>query len=205
SSTSGIARGGAQSTLSGFINAFVAKFNTNGVLPVNWLNVSASAFENAVLVEWSTATETDNDFFTIEHSIDGESFNRLADINGAGNSNTAQTYRYAHKHPGAGTHYYRIRQTDFNGTFDYSTLAVATMHFKTEALALNGYVKNNQLFLFTNNPNDDIQVRVLINMSGQNVTAVTSNTPVSISHLPPGIYTAVVSVNGISYSYRFIL
>ncbi|MBP6301936.1 MAG: SBBP repeat-containing protein [Bacteroidia bacterium] len=204
SSTSGIAKGGAQSTLSGFINAFVAKFNTNGVLPVSWLNVSASAFENYVLVEWSTATETDNDYFTVEHSIDGESFNRLADINGAGNSNTVQTYRYTHKYPGAGTHYYRIRQTDFNGTFDYSPLAVATMHSKTGALVLNGYVKNNQLFLFTNNPDDDIQISALINMSGQDVTAVNSNTPVSISHLPPGIYTAVVSINGISYSYRFI-
>jgi hypothetical protein len=201
-SSTGIAVNATQSTLSGFINAFVAKYTTNGVLPVTWLSVTAQPLYNHVMIQWSTSTETNNDFFTVEHSTDGSLFTELSQINGAGNSTVVQTYSYIHTEPASGTQYYRIRQTDFNGTFDFSDVVVVNL--RASAIKLSGYISSGKLILTTPEQEGELQWVSLVNGAGQNVTPAGAGTITDISHLPAGVYTAVLLLNGEPQTWRFI-
>lgn len=64
---------------------------------------------------WATATETDNDYFTLEASRDGVNFEVINITDGAGNSNVAHNYNFMHKEAQNGVTYYRLSTTDFNG------------------------------------------------------------------------------------------
>lgn len=85
------------------------------VLPVELLDFTARPENNQVLVQWTTATEINNDYFTIERSVDGILYEELAIVDGAGNSTAQLEYAIYDAHPYPGTSYYRLIQTDFNG------------------------------------------------------------------------------------------
>jgi hypothetical protein len=77
---------------------------------------------NQVEITWTTASETNNDFFTIERSQDGREFIPIGVVDGAGNSNTILNYKLMDADPYVGISYYRLKQTDFDGKFEYSEI-----------------------------------------------------------------------------------
>ncbi len=94
-------------------------------LPIKLLSFSAKPNDEEVDLNWTTATETNNDFFTIERSANGKDFSLIGIKKGAGNSTTVLGYSAIDKEPLPGISYYRLKQTDFDGKFSYSnTIAV---------------------------------------------------------------------------------
>lgn len=93
-------------------------------LPVEYLFIHGRIENGSVLIEWATANEFSNSHFTLQRSMDGFSFHNIADIQGAGNSSTIRKYEATDPDPLAGNNYYRIRQTDYNGTSTVSHLVV---------------------------------------------------------------------------------
>lgn len=207
SSTTGIAVNAAQSTLTGFVNAFVAKYTTNGVLPVTWLNVSAKPEKDNILVEWSTSTETNNEFFTVEHSVDGNIFEALDMINGAGNSTIPRSYSYLHIKPGPGTHYYRIRQTDFNGTFDYSIWVSASTTIPLVDKPI--LIKNGEFITLASDKDGEApQVLYVFNSTGMvcDVKPSIDNGRISFSMqgYAPGMYFVTCTQQNQQFTLKFI-
>jgi hypothetical protein len=94
--------------------------NTTSPLPIQLLCFDAKPENNSVKLNWTTATETNNDFFTIERSKDLNGFEELINIKGAGNSNQLINYSAVDAIPYHGVSYYRLKQTDFNGAYKYS-------------------------------------------------------------------------------------
>jgi len=88
-------------------------------LPVELLSFSAVAVELDALVTWSTATESNNDFFVLERSFDSENWSHSATIAGHGNAVSLNSYGYRDITPGTGMVYYRLYQQDFNGNGKY--------------------------------------------------------------------------------------
>ena len=78
--------------------------------------------ENTVRLEWQTASEKDNAYFEVERSQDGRHFEVIAQIPGQGNSTAEQSYQYVDQFPLEQTSYYRLKQTDFDEGFDYSSI-----------------------------------------------------------------------------------
>ena len=78
--------------------------------------------DGKTLVDWTTSSETNNRFFTVEKSKDGKSFEEVGKVGGAGNSSANHDYHLIDEQPYAGISYYHLRQTDFNGHFSYSEL-----------------------------------------------------------------------------------
>jgi len=97
---------------------------TVSVLPVSWLDVSARLVGERVRVDWSTASEINNDYFTLEKSSDGSTFFPLATVKGAGTTTVYNAYSAWDDRPYAGLNAYRIRQTDYNGDFTLSETVV---------------------------------------------------------------------------------
>lgn len=99
--------------------------HTDNPLPVTWSDVSAKVANGSVLVEWSTYSEINNDYFEVEHSLDNENYNAIGRVEGSGISNIFQEYSFTHRNPLLGVNYYRIKQVDFDGTSDHSKVVAA--------------------------------------------------------------------------------
>jgi len=85
-------------------------------LPVEMLYTNAEKANGNVVISWATSSETNNDFFTIERSYDLVNWNAIGTVTGAGNSKMETEYEYTDFTKPIGTTYYRIVQTDFDGT-----------------------------------------------------------------------------------------
>lgn len=97
-------------------------------LPVELVEFSGTAEADYNHLKWITASETNNDYFTIERSTDGMTFVELGRVDGAGNSTQLLNYYFNDMNPAEGTNYYRLKQTDFNGQFTYSSMISLDFH-----------------------------------------------------------------------------
>ncbi len=91
-------------------------------LPVEELYFRASTEGQKVLLEWATATEHANDYYVVERSAVGDAFEEVARIDGAGDSQQVTEYSVYDENPLPGVSYYRLRQTDIDGTVSYSEM-----------------------------------------------------------------------------------
>jgi hypothetical protein len=102
-----------------------ASGSINNPLPIELILFDANASDRVVLIDWTTATEINNDFFTVERSSDGVYFERVGFVNGNGNSSEELSYSFIDAEPLSGISYYRLKQTDFDGQFEtYPMVAV---------------------------------------------------------------------------------
>lgn len=92
-----------------------------GGLPIELLDFSAKLVDDYVELTWVTATEINNEYFTVEKS-DGKNFRQVAIIPGAGNSTVTKYYSKIDYDPFPGVSYYRLKQTDYDGRFAYSQI-----------------------------------------------------------------------------------
>jgi hypothetical protein len=89
-------------------------------LPVSWLAFEGKLqLDGQVLLNWTTATERNNDYIAIEHSSDGRIFTEVGRRVGDGDSDIPRDYAWLHAHPQPGINYYRLRQVDFGGAYAY--------------------------------------------------------------------------------------
>jgi hypothetical protein len=93
-----------------------------GPLPIELSSFTANCQEPNIVLNWSTASETNNDYFILEHSSDGINFSSIGNVDGAGNSNSVLNYQFIDNSPYSQTTYYRLKQTDFDGQFEYSDM-----------------------------------------------------------------------------------
>jgi len=93
-------------------------------LPIELLSFDATLIEDQVHLDWITLTEINNDFFTVERSKEGLIFEEVAIVPGAGNSNVQRIYSSIDHEPYQGISYYRLKQTDYNGDFSFSNIAI---------------------------------------------------------------------------------
>ena len=77
-----------------------------------------------VEVKWTTESEINNDYFTLERSSDSYHYSELAIVDGAGNSTSTNNYTFNDQQALRGISYYRLKQTDFDGNFEYFPVAV---------------------------------------------------------------------------------
>ena len=96
-------------------------------LPVELLFFEASPEGESVLLTWATATEINNSHFAVEASEDGYNFYTLDLVKGAGNSIETLKYSYLHRNPSSEKIYYRLRQVDFDGSFEFSSIKVVAL------------------------------------------------------------------------------
>jgi hypothetical protein len=93
---------------------------TTGTASVELLSFTAEVVSQGVALNWTTASEINNDYFTIERSADAVHFEDLLKVNGAGNSTRHCITAHSINKPLQGISYYRLKQTDFDGTSSWS-------------------------------------------------------------------------------------
>jgi len=109
----------------------IGSINIATPLPVNLLSFTTTCKNNNTLLNWSTATEINNDYFTIEKSLDAIHFDKIATIDGSGNSSLLINYSWTDQNSSTEPVYYRLKQTDFNGAFEYHGIIAVSCEQKS--------------------------------------------------------------------------
>ncbi len=108
------------------------KYIGSAVLPIELISFEAHANVDRIDLKWITSTEINNDFFTIERSSDGRIWEVIEVVYGAGNSSSILEYFDSDYSPQEGLSYYRLKQTDYDGKFNYSS--IVPVRFETRSL-----------------------------------------------------------------------
>ncbi len=105
-------------------DGFAMTLAFNIPLPIELISFEAKVVNGAVKISWTTASELNNDYFTVERSRSGESFQPLQTVKGAGTTSAQKSYQVEDNSPLIGRSYYRLSQTDYDGTTTYSNIVL---------------------------------------------------------------------------------
>ncbi|MGK0390506.1 MAG: hypothetical protein ACI94Y_003259 [Maribacter sp.] len=154
-------------------------------LPVELLSFEATKDESTALLNWETATEINNDYFDVEWSKDGTAFKKIGLVNGAGTSYGNHRYEFRHETPVIGVNYYRLRQVDFDGAFEYTEVRTVKFDRIQNILITPNPVRNvmnietvfkGEIYLLDNR--GTIVIKRIID----------GDTEIEINDLPNGVY-----------------
>jgi len=177
-------------------------------LPIELILFTGEEINGYNQLKWITASETNNDYFTIEKSEDGINYLPIGFIDGAGNSNTLTEYSFTDKEPYKNT-YYRLKQTDFNGNYSYSAIVAVKRnnHGTTEVVLVNN---NENINLFIKSGSETDANISFYNISGQlagketiHLTKGENNTSLNIQPVKGNIFFVVLNIEGSSEIYKF--
>jgi len=97
------------------------KLDSPFFIPVELTSFSASTVDGNTTLNWTTATELNNQGFDIEKSFDSEKFEKIGFVPGYGTSAESKSYNFTISNLSVQKTYYRLKQVDFDGTFEYSS------------------------------------------------------------------------------------
>lgn len=184
-------------TAMGASDIFAMKFTQLSPLPVELLSFSAKPIDNKeVICKWATATESNNDFFTVEKSTDAIHFESAGTIDGAGYSSVITNYSFTDKHPYNGVSYYRLKQTDFNGAFTYSQI-VAVQIKTASTISVYPILTTGEIFISSSTKLQNATATIL-NAEGKIIASYSLNADggekqISLAPLSNGFYFLIVT------------
>lgn len=192
------------------VDNFGSILSSDIVLPVELTEFTVEAYEHkAALLTWITATELNNDHFRAEHSTDGRAFTEVGVVPGHGTTTDAQHYSFIHTTPAAGHNYYRLRQVDVDGSFEYSSIEHVYIDHPT--VRINIYPNPTTSILNIRFPADapDMPLQ-LFDQTGrlileEKIGADTPQPTLTLGHLPKGIYWLRLGKAGQVRTQRIVL
>lgn len=164
-------------------------------LPIELLDFRAKRVNGgSVLLEWLTASELNNDYFTLERSADMEDWDEIATIDGSGNLSIEKKYEYQDENPLISKEvFYRLKQTDFDGEFTYS--GVISINTSTEKTSVNIYPNPSAGMVDIEGDENELVKLEVFTSSGQNISGnvekiVMGETHIQLdlSNFPDGLY-----------------
>jgi hypothetical protein len=187
---------GASSAAGTFsINDFTFNGTTTS-LPVEFSDVWVKTGNLKNTVFFSTASEVNNDFFTIERSSDGIVFEAVGTIQGAGNATSIQKYYFEDQDVPSGVLYYRIKQTDFDGRFDYSP--VVKVNRQASGFDIFSGSTGGQIFVRTEIENYDLEIISTNGIRLYYQKNLSFDTEVFLQNIPSGLcIVRVLSSEGV--------
>jgi len=178
-------------------------------LPVSLVHFSGQVLENDVLIQWKTATESNNDYFILERASSSREFEPIHKVEGAGDSDLLLEYDFMDRNPFAGHNFYRLKQVDFDGAHEYSS----TILINNESLPKSWSVYPNPFvdditFIFGGDLEGEAEL-IFYNLAGKKINSYHLNMVngrLNINHLqlPDGVYTMKLIHNGQEFTQKVI-
>lgn len=168
-------------------------------LPVELLQFNANKSDEAIVLNWATASELNNNYFDIEKSLNGIDFYTIGRVGGAGTSTEIKTYSYTNRNI-APINYYRLKQVDFDGEFEYSkTVKVADRPTVVSFNEEQNYLSINSI--------SEMDARILVMTSNGILLkdeTFGNETKIDHQHYSSGTYFITVFAEGRAHNYRLI-
>lgn len=167
---------------------WIGAFENEVTLSVELLYFNANEYDNEVQLSWSTSSETQNDYFIIERSKDGKSFEEISREKGSGNSIRTNYYFSIDFSPYKGISYYRLKQVDFDGKYTYSHIQSVDME---GLLSIYPNPSKDKFYIFGLSKTGNVKINV-ININGvelYNVNYFNNGiSTIDLTSKPEGIY-----------------
>ncbi|GGK77099.1 hypothetical protein GCM10011405_26110 [Rufibacter glacialis] len=198
------------------VKMVVADCGLGNPLPVTLTSFTGVSRGGAIVLNWTTASEKDNDRFEIERSTNGKDFVKVGQVKGNGTSSATVDYTYTDRSSASGTVYYRLRQVDFNNAFEYSkVISVSHVAAAGSAATVSVYpnpVTDGRVTLRFNEAVKGSATIQLVDMSGrvlhaQQLSNVASEVALNLANLnlKPGVYLINITTNGRSTTQRVMV
>ena len=175
-------------------------------LPVELLSFSAKPTNTMVTIEWETGSELNNDFFVVESSLDAQNWQEVLQVKGAGTTSDKRTYRAADHQPYPGKSFYRLKQTDFDGTISYSHIEKVDFTLSSN-LTIYPNPSGNRFKLKGSHDFNPSHVKIY-NTAGQHikpkVTVASGELMIDLVSYPSGVYILHFPANGSLQSFRLV-
>ena len=176
-------------------------------LPIELIDFTAQKRDLIAVLNWQTASEFNNDFFTVERSRNGLDWEEVNRINGADHSSSLLNYATTDEQPYAGISYYRLKQTDFDGQYSYSKIRMLDFVRLTDRQVII-YPNPTANFITIEGAEAKIGIIKIYDSFGQDVTSFTkrmiineTKTMIDLSRLASGNYF-VITDNFTTTVYR---
>jgi hypothetical protein len=180
-------------------------------LPVELITFTAVGIETRVETNWITATERNNDYFTIQRSKDGTGFVDIGTVAAGPHGHSVQEYSYTDYDPFPGKSYYRLKQTDLDGTVEFLDVKMVRLDDLLPGLKVYpNPVENGKLSIDFKDPLEDNTLITISDLVGKVifrsvVTAGTRFYPVDLANAPTGVYVLRTSGEENSAGLKIIL
>jgi len=185
----------------------------NGTIPVELVSFSAKTDKNKVALSWTTSTETNNSGFEIQRK--NSEWKRIGFVEGQGTTTEENRYSFVDENLTAGKYQYRLKQIDYDGSFEYSDVVEVEIDALTEFALEQNYPNpfNPSTTIKYSIPGDGHVELIVFNTMGETITTLVNeyksagNYEVNfVSHgLSSGIYFYKLSVNEFSSIKKMIL
>jgi hypothetical protein len=181
-------------------------------LPVTWLEFTVEGTEQGWAdLHWTTGSEINSDHYTVERSRDGEQFVDLGDVAAIGLSSTPTSYAFLDKEPHPGINYYRIRQTDMDGSTSFTPVKSVVIAIGLgDALVIPNPTSGDANLSFTSYSEDKVDIaihdafgRVVHEQMAQGHTGYNSQL-IRTSELAQGVYSITLGNIDRQLTVRFI-
>lgn len=190
-----------------------ASTGANNILPVSLLKWEAECDAMGVNLNWTTASEANNDYFIIEKSLDGNEFLVLTEIEGNGTTSEYNEYEYLDMNESDKMTYYRLTQVDFDGQYEqFSTITSqcsledVNANLNVNASSLGGYVDLNTIL-----PGASFYKIIIIDANGKQVydgehfsEETNAYDRLYLGNLSKGVYFVTVTVGVEVYTQKFV-
>ncbi|WP_337873093.1 reprolysin-like metallopeptidase [Ignavibacterium sp.] len=192
-------------------------FTIENAIPVELVSFTAELIKDGVLLNWITATETNNAGFTIERGTDSENFSEIGFVGGKGTTTEPTAYSYLDKSVQSGTYYYRLKQTDYDGTFKYLNVVQVEVGLPTEFSLEQNYPNPFNPttvieFVIPSGANNFVTLKVFDMLGNEVVTLVNEYREAGVykiefdaSNIPSGMYVYKLSAGSFSASKKMVL
>ncbi|MGB4973936.1 MAG: T9SS type A sorting domain-containing protein, partial [Cyclobacteriaceae bacterium] len=168
----------------------LASTSSANPLPIELIEFVAIPLRNNVELSWVTLSELNNDYFTVERSTTGVEFEEIGTVKGAGTTYERNNYQYTDQRPYAGVSYYRLKQTDYDGTISFSEIARIDLNAPAQIVVYPNPIARSSTAMI--NYKDSF---ALFNSMGQMVLMIENSNELDTRGLPSGVYT-IKSANG---------
>jgi hypothetical protein len=176
-------------------------------LPIDLVSFHSKCINENVTLEWSTASELNNDFFTIERSVDLINWEIISTVSGAGNSSSLTNYSFIDVSQSAEVFYYRLKQTDFNNSFKHSKIiAVKNCEDGLSELSVYPNPASDFINISIRLPEERISSVSIYNLSGEIIYESKTYEPrIVFENKNEGIYLIEIQLSKKSIVKKFVI
>ncbi|MFZ9027559.1 MAG: T9SS type A sorting domain-containing protein [Crocinitomicaceae bacterium] len=196
-----------QEVWQGFDGPLIGPVILTGPLPIELVNFEIEQGNSVVIAQWETASEYNNDYFTLQGSLDGANWSDLLNVNGAGTTSEAQYYQEEYDNRESKFPYYRLKQTDFNGSSSFSKVLTVKMIHSPSLTAFPNPVNGSFVTVIWEDANGVFDVLVT-DLSGRNVALERSVSNGQVvfdtDEWLSGYYLIQIRGNGISEQVKLV-
>jgi hypothetical protein len=176
-------------------------------LPIDLLSFSGECLYNQIRLNWETASESNNDYFSIERSKDGINWVEIGKINAEGNSSTSSKYFLDDENQYNEISYYRIKQHDFSGVArTFSPISVQNCYFGNEVLSIFPNPAKNAININFSGDSEQVTNTKILDLFGRQIYQSSSfQSAINIENFEDGIYFLQLLLKSENITRKFLI